>query len=121
MKYKFLINAEGDADETVIREKLEAIGLNVILVEKTMKPEDIIAEQDDSEIEGIESLWTKIIEQQTGPSSELKEALTRIGSERTIKSMRDIAQAVYDCCEEIELSDAYSAQLIKRVLTGIEK
>ena len=121
MKYKFLINAEGDADELVIRERLEGLGLNVILVEKTMKPEDIIAEQDDREIEGIESLWTKIIEQQTDLGSKLKEALLRIGSERTIKSMRDIAQAVYDCCEEIELSDAYSAQLIKQVLTGIEK
>lgn len=121
MKYKFLINAEGDVDELVIKEKLENLGLNVILVEKTMEPEDLIAEQDDSEIENVESLWTKIIEQETGPSSKLKDALARISSERTIKSMRDIAQAVYDCCEEIELSGAYSAQLIKRVLTSIEK
>ena len=54
MKYKYLINAEGDADELAIREKLESLGLEVILVEKTMTPADLISMQDDSEIEGIE-------------------------------------------------------------------
>ena len=121
MKYKYLINAEGDADELTIRKKLESLGLEVILVEKTMTPADLIALQDDSEIKDIEYLWTKMIDRHVGSNARLKETLTRIRSERTIKSMRDIAQAVYDGCEEIELSDAYSAQLIKQILTDIEK
>lgn len=121
MKYKYLIKAEGDVDELVIKEKLENLGMSVILVEKTMEPKKLVEEQDDNEIENLESLWMQTIEQQTDLSSKLKAALIRIGSERTIKSMRDIAQAVYDCCEELELSDAFSAQLIKCVLTGIER
>ena len=73
MKYKYLINAEGDADELAIREKLESLGLEVILVEKTMTPADLISMQDDSEIEGIEYLWTKMIDRQVGSNARLKE------------------------------------------------
>lgn len=119
MDCKYTISAEGSAEEDNIREALEGIGLKNIFVDKIYDADEIISLQSDERRDDAPDLWTKIIESELITNGKLMNAMREYDASK-LKSSRDVAQAISDCCEALELSRAYTGIVLNCVLKTIE-
>lgn len=119
MNYKYTITAEGAVDEDKLRKALEEIGLKNIFVDKIYDADEIISLQSDEKREDAPDLWTKIIESELITNGKLTKSMKEYDAHK-LRSVRDIAQAISDCCEKLELSRAYTGIVLNCVLKTIE-
>ena len=118
MDYKYTISAEGSVEEETIRKALEEIGLKNIFVDKIYDPDEIISRQSDDKRGDAPDLWTIIIESELITNGKLTNAMREYDASK-LRSVRDIAQAISDCCAELELSRAYTGIVLNCVLKTI--
>ena len=118
MDYKYTISAEGSVEEETIRKALEEIGLKNIFVDKIYDPDEIISRQSDDKRGDAPDLWTKIIESELITNGKLTNAMKEYDASK-LRSVRDIAQAISDCCAGLELSRAYTGIVLNCVLKTI--
>ena len=118
MDYKYTISAEGSVEEETIRKVLEEIGLKNIFIDKVYDPDEIISIQSDEKRDDVPDLWTKIIESEFITNGKLTNAMKEYDASK-LRSVRDIAQAISDCCMKLELSRAYTGIVLNCVLKTI--
>ena len=118
MDYKYTISAEGSVEEETIRKALEEIGLKNIVDEKVYDPDEIISIQSDEKRDDAPYLWTKIIESEIITNGKLTNAMREYDASK-LRSVRDIAQAISDCCAELELTPAYTGIVLNCVMKTI--
>lgn len=119
MNYKYTISAEGNAETDAVRECLEKLGLREIFVEKIVFAREFVQAQSDEPCKQTKDLWRQILALESGLNQDLKEKLER-HDETEIKSMRDIAQLIWESCIECDLSEAYTGQLLDRIFKSID-
>lgn len=63
-------------------------------------------------------MWTKIIKSELITNGKLTNAMREYDASK-LRSVRDIAQAISDCCAELELTLAYTGIVLNCVMKTI--
>lgn len=119
MNFNYVITAEGNVDDEKITSAMEKLGLSEIFVEKTPDAEAFIDEQSTNAEPELMQKWLKLCERKIVRQTVVQDRITSTLQECKLLTRKILAEIVYNCCIESELSETTAALTLCRVFENL--
>lgn len=119
MKFNYVISAEGNVNNEKITAALNELGLKEIFVEKTPDGEAFIAEQSTNAEPELMQKWLKLCERKIVRQTVVQDRITSTLQECKLLTRKILAEIVYNCCIESDLSETTAALTLCRVFENL--
>ena len=120
MKFSYTISAEGNVNYEKIVTVLEELGLNEIFVEKFPDSRAVIAELSNKAESDLESKWQRLCEQNVIRREAIEKMVGSDLKRCKLLTRKILAEIVYKCCLELDMSESSAALLLCRVFENLK-
>ena len=119
MKFNYVISAEGNVNNEKITAALNELGLKEIFVEKTPDAESFIAEQSTNAEPELMQKWLELCERKIIKKIEVQDRITSTLQKCKLLTRKILAEIVYNCCIESDLSETTAALTLCKVFENL--
>lgn len=120
MKFYYTISAEGNVNDEKIVAALEELGLKEIFAEKTPDAEVFIAEQSTKAEPELMQKWLKLCERKIVKQTVVQDRITSTLQKCKLLTRKILAEIIYKCCTESDLSETTAALTMCRVFENLK-
>lgn len=115
MKVKYVIDAEGCAEEGEIRKALASIKLNVILVEKQVVVLDLLREENFARDENFKITWLAVRNSKIIPESIINE-LSEVYDDSSEMTVEILLKMICGAAYDVHVSDAELESILRKII-----
>lgn len=119
MKYNYTVSAEGNVNDEKIVAVLEEIGLKEIFVEKIPDAKAFIDELSTNEEPDLTLKWQRLCEQNVIHREAIEKMVDSDLKRCKFLTRKILAEIVYKCCLELDISESLAALLLCRVFENL--
>lgn len=115
MKVKYVIDAEGYAEETAIKEALASINLNVILVEKQVDILDLLRDENFARDENFKITWLAARSSKIIPESIINQ-LSEVYDDSSEMTVEILLKMICGAAYDVHASDAELESILRKTI-----